>query len=123
RQYKYTKCTALLLGGFIIGRKAKYTFEQKLKAVLDYQSEKKSATEIASELDMAKNGDNRIREWSNLCKANGQEALKSKERNSSYSKEFKEWSIAHIFFSFSCCGSYSKFFLILFNFSHFLKKD
>ncbi|WP_164129985.1 hypothetical protein [Sharpea azabuensis] len=38
-----------------------------------------------------------FREWSNLYKANGQEALKPKERNSSYSKEFKEWSIVHIF--------------------------
>ena len=80
-----------------MGRKAKYTFEQKLQAVLDYQSGKKSAVDIASELDMGKNGDNRIREWSNLYKANGQEALKPKERNSSYSKEFKEWSIVHIF--------------------------
>ena len=73
-----------------MGRKAKYTFEQKLKTVQDYQSGKKSAVDIAFELDMGKNGDNRIREWSNLYKANGQEALKPKERNSSYSKEFKE---------------------------------
>ena len=73
-----------------MGRKAKYTFEQKLQAVLDYQSGKKSAADIAFELDMGKNGDDRIREWSNLYKANGQEALKPKERNSSYSKEFKD---------------------------------
>ena len=57
-----------------MGRKAKYTFEQKLKTVQDYQSGKKSAVDIAFELDMGKNGDNRIREWSNLY----------------YSKEFKE---------------------------------
>ena len=63
-----------------MGRKAKYTFEQKLKTVLDYQSGKKSAVDIAFELDMGKNGDNRIREWSNLYKANGQEALKPKEK-------------------------------------------
>ena len=37
-----------------MGRKAKYTFEQKLKAVLDYQSGKKSAVDIAFELDMGK---------------------------------------------------------------------
>ena len=73
-----------------MGRKAKYTFEQKLQAVLDYQSGKKSAVDIAFELDMGKNGDDRIREWSNLYKANGQEALNPKERNSSYSKEFKD---------------------------------
>ena len=73
-----------------MGRKAKYTFEQKLKAVQDYLSGKKSAAEIASELDMGKYGGNRIREWASLYEANGTEALSPKERNSSYSKEFKE---------------------------------
>ncbi|WP_033162808.1 hypothetical protein [Sharpea azabuensis] len=37
-----------------MGRKAKYTFEQKLKTVQDYLSGKKSAAEIASELDIGK---------------------------------------------------------------------
>ena len=96
-----------------MGRKAKYTFEQKLQAVLDYQSGKKSAADIAFELDMGKNGDDRIREWANLYKANGQEALKPKERNSSYSKEFKEWSIVHIFLLlfllWFLCYSFSSF--------------
>ena len=105
-----------------MGRKAKYTFEQKLQAVLDYQSGKKSAVDIAFELDMGKYGDNRIREWSNLYEANGQEALKPKERNSSYSKEFKEWSIVHIFFSFSCCSSYSIVFPHSLQLFSFLKK-
>ena len=73
-----------------MGRKAKYTFEQKLKAAQDYLSGKKSAADIAFELGMGKYGDNRIRQWASLYKANGQEALKPKERNSSYSKEFKE---------------------------------
>ena len=73
-----------------MGRKAKYTFELKLKAAQDYLSGKKSAADIAFELGMGKYGDNRIRQWASLYKANGQEALKPKERNSSYSKEFKE---------------------------------
>ena len=73
-----------------MGRKAKYTLEQKLQAVLDYQSGKKPAAEIALELDMGKNGACRIRRWSNLYKANGPEALSPRERNASYSKEFKE---------------------------------
>jgi|GEM_PF-3267686 transposase-like protein len=34
-----------------MGQKAKYTFEQKLQAVLDYQSGKKSSDEIALELN------------------------------------------------------------------------
>ena len=73
-----------------MGRKAKYTFELKLKAAQDYLSGKKSASDIAFELGMGKYGDNRIRQWASLYKANGQEALKPKERNSSYSKEFKD---------------------------------
>ncbi|MGI6067112.1 helix-turn-helix domain-containing protein [Absicoccus porci] len=73
-----------------MGRKAKYTFEQKLQAVLDYQSGKKSAADIALELDMGKRGNDRIRQWTNLYKANGPEALNPKEKNSSYSKNFKE---------------------------------
>ena len=73
-----------------MGRKAKYTFELKLKAAQDYLSGKKSASDIAFELGMGKYGDNRIRQWASLYKANGQEALKPKERNSSYSKAFKE---------------------------------
>jgi len=73
-----------------MGRKAKYTFEQKLQAVLDYQSGKKSAADIALELDMGKRGDDRICEWTNLYKANGPDALNLKEKHSSYSKKFKE---------------------------------
>jgi len=73
-----------------MGRKAKYTFELKLKAAQDYLSGKKSAADIASELDMGKQGAGRIRRWSKLYKANGPEALSPKESNSSYSKEFKE---------------------------------
>jgi transposase-like protein len=78
-----------------MGRKVKYTFEQKLKAVQDYLSGKKSAAEIALELDMGKNDACRIRRWSNLYKANGPEALCPRERNSSYSKEFKEMVVQH----------------------------
>lgn len=96
-----------------MGRKAKYTFELKLKAAQDYLSGKKSAADIAFELDMGKYGDNRIRQWASLYKANGQEALKPKERNSSYSKEFKEWSIVHIFLLlfllWFLCYSFSSF--------------
>jgi transposase-like protein len=37
-----------------MGRKAKYTFEQKRKAVEEYLTGKKSAAEIACELEMRK---------------------------------------------------------------------
>ena len=52
-----------------MGRKAKYTFEQKLKAVQDYLSGKKSASDIAFELGMGKYGDNRIRQWARSSQA------------------------------------------------------
>ena len=65
-----------------MGRKAKYTFEQKLEAVLDYQSGKKSAADIALELDIGKHGANRIRQWTNLYKTNGPEAdLQARSHN------------------------------------------
>ena len=55
-----------------------------MKAVWDYQS----VADQAFKLDTGKHSDDRICQWSNLYKANGPEALSSKERNSSYSKAF-----------------------------------
>ena len=57
-----------------------------MKAVWDYQS----VADQAFKLDTGKHGDDRTCLWSNLYKANGPDALNPKERNSSYSKAFKE---------------------------------
>ncbi|MDO5139479.1 MAG: helix-turn-helix domain-containing protein [Oscillospiraceae bacterium] len=72
-----------------MGRKSKYTFEQKLKAVEEYISGKKSAAEIATELSMGKRGRIRVREWANRYRENGQDILLARQTNTAYSKEFK----------------------------------
>lgn len=72
-----------------MGRKTKYTPEQKIKACEDYLNGKKSASEIAQELGMTKNGDDKIRLWAKHYKAHGAEIFKHKPVNTSYSKEFK----------------------------------
>ncbi len=72
-----------------MGRKAKYTFEQKLKAVKEYISGKKSAQEIAAELSMGKRGIVRVKEWTNQYRENGPDILLPRQTNTSYSKEFK----------------------------------
>ena len=72
-----------------MGRKAKYTFEQKLKACEDYLSGHKSASVIAEELSMEKRGKAMVRRWAKMYQANGPDILKETAVNSSYSKEFK----------------------------------
>lgn len=72
-----------------MGRKAKYTFGQKIKASGDYLSGKKSAKEIAQELSMGKRSEVQVRKWAKMYQAHGPDALKEKDHNASYSKEFK----------------------------------
>jgi transposase-like protein len=73
-----------------MGRKAKYTFEQKRKAVEEYLTGEKSAAEIACELEMRKGGETHVRTWAKLYQANGPDSLKPRLKNSSYTKAFKE---------------------------------
>ena len=73
-----------------MGRKSKYTVEQKVKACTDYISGKKSATKIADELCMGKSGDDHIRGWARLYKTNGASVFDNSKGNHSYFKEFKE---------------------------------
>ena len=72
-----------------MGRKAKYTFDQKLKAVEDYISGKKSASEIASELLMGKCGKGKVLRWARMYQNNGPEILQETKTNNTYTKEFK----------------------------------
>lgn len=72
-----------------MSRKAKYTVDQKIKACEKYLSGCASAKELAQELGMKKNGCNKIREWARMYKTNGQSIFLSKEKNASYTKEFK----------------------------------
>ena len=48
-----------------MGRKAKYTKEQKVQACEDYLSGRKSAEQIKIELDMGKCGAGLVRKWVN----------------------------------------------------------
>lgn len=73
-----------------MGRKTKYSFEQKVKACEDYLSGRKSATEIARQLGMGKGGKDHVRQWSKMYKAHGSSVFEESHHNRSYSKEFKE---------------------------------
>lgn len=85
---KYVK----FYGGGILfmGRKAKYTIEQKIAACEAYLSGKSSAKELARNLGLGKGGDNGIHEWSRMYKKYGSEVFYPKEHNQSYTEEFKK---------------------------------
>lgn len=73
-----------------MGRKTKYTLEQKVKACEEYLHGIKSAITIAREMNMGKCGDRRVMLWANGYKVLGSSIFENKPRNKSYSKEFKE---------------------------------
>lgn len=72
-----------------MGRKAKYSYEQKIQACEDYLGGRKSASQIAMELDMGKHNDSLIFQWAHLYEAKGPEVFLPKKHNQKYSKEFK----------------------------------
>jgi len=72
-----------------MGRKAKYSYEQKVQACEEYLNGKKSASQIAMDLNMGKRGNDLIREWAHQYEANGPEVLLPKKHNKTYTKEFK----------------------------------
>ena len=73
-----------------MGRKAKYTIEQKIAACEAYLSGKSSAKALARSLGLGKGGDFSIREWSRMYKEYGCEVFYPKEHNQSYTEEFKK---------------------------------
>ena len=73
-----------------MGRKAKYSADQKIQACEDYLSGRKSAVEIARQLGMGKRGKDHVRQWSKMYKAHGSSAFEETHHNRTYSKEFKE---------------------------------
>ena len=76
---------------FIMPRKSKYSFEQKLWAVKQYLNGNMSAIEIAKTLNMTvKSGDHRVREWAYQYQSNRGKFFNNAQHNSHYSKEFKE---------------------------------
>lgn len=73
-----------------MGRKAKYTKQQKVQACEDYLSGRKTAIQISVELNMGKRGDDRVRKWAKNYRANGHVIFDNKSTNNRYSKDFKE---------------------------------
>lgn len=80
-----------------MGRKAKYTLDQKVKACEEYLHGIKSANTIAKELNMGKSGNIEVLRWSKKYKAFGSIVFENKPRNKSYTKEFKEKVIREYF--------------------------
>ena len=72
-----------------MGRKCKYTKEQKVKACEDYLDRKKSAIQISQGLYMGKSGDSTVRRWVKQYQSMGETAFDNNPRNKSYSKDFK----------------------------------
>ena len=73
-----------------MGRKAKYTKEQKVQACEDYLSGRKSAEQIKIELNMGKCGARLVLEWVKSYRVNSHSIFDNKSTNNKYSKEFKE---------------------------------
>ena len=76
-----------------MGRNVKYSPEQKVQACIDYVSGKKSAIQIAHELNMGKRGDAKIYKWVKSYSVHGASCFGVKKNNQSYSKEFKEKAV------------------------------
>ena len=70
-----------------MGRKSKYTIEEKIKAVLDYKNGIKGMTQISNDLNMDHSN---LVNWISIYDKYGEAGFAYKERNKSYSKEFKE---------------------------------
>ncbi len=72
-----------------MGRKAKYTFGQKVQACGDRISGRKNAAQIAHDLSVTKYGDGLIRRQANTYRAHGPEMLLPDKHDRKYSKEFR----------------------------------
>lgn len=71
-----------------MGRKSKYTIEEKVQAVLDYKNGKRGVKQICNDLGISQSGMDLYR-WVKQYDKYGKIAFLPKERNKEYSKEFK----------------------------------
>lgn len=74
--------------GFFMS-KSKFSAEQKIQACREYISGEKSATQIANELNLGKQGKIRVRTWARIYQVQGEKAFSTCKGNRSYSREFK----------------------------------
>ena len=72
-----------------MGRKSKYTIEEKIKAVIDYKNGIRGITQICNDLGLNQSGMDLYR-WVKQYDKYGEIVFHPKERNKGYSKEFKE---------------------------------
>ena len=76
-----------------MGRKSKYSLAEKIQAVLDYKSGKKSISEISKTLGMSKGhaeSGYTVRRWISFYDKYGEDGFLPKNKNKIYPKEFKE---------------------------------
>jgi len=69
--------------------KSKFSTEQRIQACLEYLNCKKSATQIAHELNLGKQGQGTIITWARIFQAQGVKTFSVGKENRSYSREFK----------------------------------
>ena len=69
--------------------KSKFSTEQRIQACQEYISSEKSATQIANELNLGKQGKIRVRTWARIYLVQGEKAFTTSRGNKSYSREFK----------------------------------
>ena len=72
-----------------MGRKSKYTIEEKVQAVLDYKTGKRGFAQICNDLGLHKSGMDLYR-WVKKYDKHGESAFLTKKSNNVYTKEFKE---------------------------------
>lgn len=76
-----------------MGRKSKYSIEEKLQAISDYKTGKRGITEICRDFGMSEttaDSGTTVRRWIRKYEKYGEIALLPKRKNQSYTKEFKE---------------------------------
>lgn len=75
-----------------MGRKSKYSIEQKKEAVTDYKIGKRSVIQICHDLGLHPCGKD-VRKWVQLYDDYGEAGLQPKTSNKAYSKELKECAV------------------------------
>lgn len=73
-----------------MGRKAKFSYEQKLNAVLDYENGKNSLKGIASKVGASRTT---VREWYMIYQSQGELGLKEVHTNRHWNKEIKNLAV------------------------------
>lgn len=74
---------------FLMGRKSKFTIDEKMNAVLDYKNSKRSVIQICNDLRLHPSGYD-LYKWIHIYDTHGEIGFLPKERNKTYSKILKD---------------------------------